>query len=142
VLGIGDAEHAEDSPGASTLLITPVACPVPIRAPGAPALSGSLAIELLEDTLVRRIHNEPRVLEEYYCNFELNPEYRAAIEAAGLIVSGVGGQGEAKVVELTGHPFFVGTLYQPQRASQAGRPHPILVAFVAAAAEFGAARGD
>ncbi len=101
-----------------------------------------MAIELFEDTLIHRIHHEPRVLEEYFCNFELNPSYRSQIEAAGLIVSGVGGQGEAKVIELPGHPFFLGTLYQPQRDSQPGRPHPIVTAFVAAAAEFGAARGN
>jgi CTP synthase (UTP-ammonia lyase) len=100
-----------------------------------------MAIELKEGTMARRILGEPRVLEEYFCNFELNPAFLSAFEKEGWVVSGVGSNGEAKTMELAGHPFFLATLYQPQRSSRPGWPHPLITGFVAAAAEFGAARG-
>lgn len=40
---------------------------------------------------------------------------------------------EARVIELPGHPFFVGTLFVPQARSTAENPHPLLVALVRAA---------
>jgi CTP synthase (UTP-ammonia lyase) len=43
------------------------------------------------------------------------------------------GLGDVRAVELEGHPFFVATLYQPQRAILAGRSHPLIAAYVAAA---------
>jgi CTP synthase (UTP-ammonia lyase) len=44
--------------------------------------------------------------------------------------------GEARAVELYAHPFFVATLFQPQLSSSPDKPHPLVTAFVKAAAEF------
>ncbi|MGE5206215.1 MAG: hypothetical protein ACM3PW_11395 [Chlamydiota bacterium] len=44
--------------------------------------------------------------------------------------------GEARAVELVGHPFFVATLFQPQLSSSPEKPHPLLTAFIQAAAQF------
>src|SRR5205814_317332 len=41
---------------------------------------------------------------------------------------------EARVIALPGHPFFIGTLFVPQARSTPERPHPLVTAFVAAAA--------
>jgi CTP synthase (UTP-ammonia lyase) len=49
-------------------------------------------------------------------------------------VSGVGDDGEIRIVELPAHRFFVATLFLPQTRSAAGRPHPLLAAFAAAVA--------
>jgi CTP synthase (UTP-ammonia lyase) len=38
-----------------------------------------------------------------------------------------------RILELQGHPFFIGTLYVPQARSKSGDPHPLVTAFVAAA---------
>ena len=72
--------------------------------------------------------------EAYYCNYGVNPQYRRAIEAGGMIVSGVGGEGEARIVELPTHPFFLATLFLPQARSTAENPHPVVAGFAAAAA--------
>jgi CTP synthase (UTP-ammonia lyase) len=50
------------------------------------------------------------------------------------VTSGVGGDGEVRIIELPEDPFFLATLFVPQARSTAARPHPLLVAFVAAAA--------
>jgi CTP synthase (UTP-ammonia lyase) len=51
---------------------------------------------------------------------------------AALQISGVDQDGEPRVIELTGHRFFVATLFVPQTRSQVGRPHPLVAAFLAA----------
>jgi len=72
--------------------------------------------------------------EAYYCNYGLNPEYRRQLEAAGMVVSGVGGQGEVRIVELPTHPFFIATLFLPQARSTPERPHPLIAGYAAAVA--------
>jgi CTP synthase (UTP-ammonia lyase) len=72
------------------------------------------------------------VVEDYYCNYGLNPSYLPRLRQAGLSVSGFGEDGEVRIVELPGHPFFLATLFLPQARSTAARPHPLLLGFAAA----------
>jgi CTP synthase (UTP-ammonia lyase) len=62
----------------------------------------------------------------------VNPAYRQGLEDGGLRVSGVGGDGEVRIVELAEHPFFVATLFLPQARSAPGAPHPLLAGYAAA----------
>jgi CTP synthase (UTP-ammonia lyase) len=71
------------------------------------------------------------VVEDYYCGYGVNPGYQARLEAGGLVVSGRGAEGEVRIVELPGHPFFMATLFLPQMRSAPGRPHPLLSGFAA-----------
>jgi CTP synthase (UTP-ammonia lyase) len=48
--------------------------------------------------------------------------------------------GNARIVELVSHPFFVATLFLPQLSSEPGNPHPVIVAFLKAAMAFQALR--
>jgi CTP synthase (UTP-ammonia lyase) len=63
----------------------------------------------------------------------LNPDYRAPLQRAGVVVSGTGEDGEVRLIELPAHPFFLATLFLPQAHSSPERPHPIIAGFVAAA---------
>jgi CTP synthase (UTP-ammonia lyase) len=51
----------------------------------------------------------------------------------GMRIAGTDDTGEVRAVERPDHPFFVGTLYQPQLRSTVERPHPVLVGFLRAA---------
>jgi CTP synthase (UTP-ammonia lyase) len=79
------------------------------------------------------IYGASEIDEEYFCNFEVNPQYRHRMEKAGLCPVALGPNGELRAVELPDHRFFVATLYQPQLSSTEARPHPVIVEFVAAA---------
>ena len=114
-------------------LIAPVSCPVPDRDPGTRALTGFLKIQVASGSLAHRIYESPVVEESYSCNFELNPLYESSITIGGLEVSGRGDNGEARILELTGHPFFFATLFRPQLASSEERPHPLITAYLSAA---------
>jgi CTP synthase (UTP-ammonia lyase) len=118
VLGLEDAQHAEYDPYASRLFVTPLTCEVAGR-----TMHVTLRASRLYD-------GATDVEEQYYCNFGLNPEYRDQLDAAGFRITGVDADGDARLFELDGHPFYVATLFVPQM-----RPdHPVVTGFLAAAA--------
>ena len=139
VLGLADANTEENGVPSAHPVITPVACPVPGRHPGAPKLSGVRRLLLRPETLLAGIYGSISAHEEYFCNFEVNPKYESVFERSGLAPSAFGEQGELRAVELPGHPFFVATLFQPQLGSAEGYPHPLMVAFLKAAVSYRAA---
>ncbi len=125
VMGFSDAAHAEYDPSASRLFITALEC----------SLAGqALPIGLDPDSLAARVYGRQRVDERYYCNFGIDPAWQQKIHDAGFTVTGVDDAGEARILELAGHPFFVATLFVPQVRSRPGAPHPLVTAYVGAAA--------
>jgi CTP synthase (UTP-ammonia lyase) len=123
VLGIADAQHAEYDPYASRLFVTPLTCEIAGR-----------TMHVTLDPASRLYGGVTEVQEQYYCNFGLNPEYRAQLDAAGFRITGVDADGDARVFELDDHPFYVATLFVPQMRSEPVRPHPVVTEFVGAAA--------
>ena len=132
VLGVADAQHAEYDPYASTLFVTPLSC----------SLAGqALTVDVRAGTRAAAAYGSARVTERYYCNFGLNPAYVGDLVAAGLRISGVDDRGEVRIVELPDRRFFLATLFVPQARSTPAEPHPLVTAFVAAAAARAADRG-
>jgi CTP synthase (UTP-ammonia lyase) len=70
--------------------------------------------------------------EEYFCSFELEPEFVSRWRAAGMVIAAEGESGEVRALQLRAHPFFLATLFQPQLSSSAERPHPIVEGFLLA----------
>ena len=124
VVGLNDADHAESNPNATTPVISALAC----------SLVGKAAPIFLDPTCrTASIYGRWRIVERYHCSYGVNPLYRDALERAGLRITGEDDRGEARVIELTEHPFFVGTLFQPQLASTVEAPAPLVRALVDAA---------
>jgi len=134
-MGLADADTAENGSDSKHIVITPVLCAVPNRNPGDPKLVGPIAgIRMQPGTLLHSIYGGAEAIEEHFCNYEVNAEYLSRFESAGLRLAAWGPQGELKAFELPTHRFFVAMLFQPQRARQ--QPHPVVVAFLKAAAAF------
>lgn len=123
VVGQPEATHAEyGEPGLP--VISPLACP----------LRGALrAVDLVPETRLGAAHGVRRSEEVFSCGYGLDEAARAWVDTSGLRTSAVDLEGRVVGVERADHPFFVGTLYQPQRRSGEGHPHPVVVAFVDAA---------
>ncbi len=137
-MGLADADTAENGSDSKHIVITPVLCAVPNRNPGDPKLVGPIAgIRMEPGTLLHSIYGGAEAVEEHFCNYEVNAEYVSRFEAAGMRLAAWGPQGELKAFELPTHRFFVAMLFQPQRAQK--QPHPVLMAFVKAAAAFASA---
>jgi CTP synthase (UTP-ammonia lyase) len=70
----------------------------------------------------------------YRCRYGLNEQFRSQLLAGPLRVAAEDENGDVRAVELDGHPFFVGTLFQPERAALARQSVPLADAFVSASA--------
>jgi len=122
--GLADADHAETSPDGSTLLVAPLAC-------GLRGVAGRVRLE--EGSKIREIYGVEEIEEEYMCGFGLNPEYRETLERHGMRFTGFDPDGAVRSMELPEHPFFLATLFQPERAALHGHTPPLARAFVHAA---------
>ncbi|MGS2617068.1 CTP synthase C-terminal region-related (seleno)protein [Micromonospora sp. LZ34] len=125
VCGLTDVAHGENAPGAGDLLIEPLACA--LRGHEAPVVfaAGSLA---------QRAMGVDRSTERYQCGYGLNPRYLETLVAHGIRFTGHDPQGQVRVAELPGHPFFLATLFQPELAGDGDEPHPMVRDFAAAVA--------
>jgi CTP synthase len=73
------------------------------------------------------------VEERHRHRFELNNNFRPALEAAGMICSGISPDNRlVEITEITDHPFMLGTQFHPEFLSRPNRPHPLFMAFVKA----------
>ncbi len=122
--GIADATASYYDDG-GTPVIVPLAC----------SLRGlTLPLVLSADSMTRWHYGTERVEEEYFCRFGLAPEYAAKATDAGLDAVGLDEHdGDVRVLELEGHPFFVATCFVPQMRSRPAKPHPLVAAFMNAA---------
>jgi CTP synthase (UTP-ammonia lyase) len=145
VLGIKDADSAENNSGSKNIVIYPVACAVPGRKGDTPKLSGAIPeIRLRPGSYLQSFYGKDKetATEEFFCNFEVNPEYEWATMEAGFPVVARGKDGEIRAIESPTHRFFLATLFQPQLSSTAKKPHPVILAFLQAAADWGKKKLD
>lgn len=125
VAGLIGADHAEEYPEAHELVVVPLAC----------SLAGQEhAVMVKPGTLAAELYGKLETVEPFFCTYGLNSAYRESLEEAGLLFSGFDSEGEPRILELPGQPFFVGTLYVPQ-ASYRYAPHPLLAGLVTAAGQ-------
>lgn len=126
VLGFEDAQHAEYDPYASELFISALSCSL---------VGQTMNVRLDPGSRAAHFYGKSEVSEQYYCNFGLNPEHQQRLNDGGLRVVGTDQDGEARVVELPNRRFYLATLFVPQLNSQPGSPHPLIVAYLQAAAQ-------
>ncbi|MGA2964576.1 MAG: hypothetical protein ABSD64_00075 [Terriglobales bacterium] len=143
VLGVRDATTAEEDPHAKNIVIHPVACAVPNREPNAPKLSGKVpGIRLRPGSYLAAFYGKETIEEEFFCNYELNPDFEWMAMEAGFPVVARGAQEECRAIESPAHLFYIATLFQPQLASSEDNPHPLIMAFLQSAADFRRKRLD
>ncbi len=130
--GLRDAAHAETHPDGPALIVTRLSCSL---------VGASGAVHFAEGSLLRTAYGAPSAVEAYHCNFGFNPEFRAPLEAAGLGFTAWDDAGDIRGAELSGHPFFVGVLFQPERAALRGEVPPPVTAFVGAVVARGPSNG-
>jgi CTP synthase (UTP-ammonia lyase) len=89
-------------------------------------------VQVHSGTRARSLYGASEAKEDYYCNYGVNPAYRERLEQGGLRVSGTDANGEIRIVELAGHPFFLATLFLPQTRSTPASPHPLIAGYATA----------
>jgi len=94
---------------------------------------GGYTCDTKANSLLREIYEGKKSIEERHRHrYEANPAYRKEFEKAGMIVSGES-NGLIEVVEITGHPWFLGVQFHPEFTSRLTNPNRVLLSFCEAA---------
>ena len=97
---------------------------------------GAYPAELDPESRVAEIYGMNRISERHRHRYEVNMAYRERLEDKGLHFSGVSPDGLLpEIVELEGHPWFVGVQFHPELKSRPFEPHPLFASFISAAVE-------
>jgi CTP synthase (UTP-ammonia lyase) len=125
VCGLTRVAHAENDPGAEDMLIEPLAC----------SLVGHQATVVVEPgSLAHTVIGAERTVERYHCAYGPS-RHLDTLRSHGLCFSGQDEDGNVRIAELPGHPFFLATLFQPELSGDDTRPHSVVRALARAAVE-------
>lgn len=126
--GIDQADHAETNPAGTALVVTPLACTL---------VEQTGKVRFVPGSALHAAYGRDHATEGYHCRYGLSAGYRAALEGAGLRFTAFDDAGEVRAAELptSTHPFFIGTLFQSERAALRGETPPLARALVRAAAQ-------
>ncbi|MCB1048994.1 MAG: CTP synthase [Acidobacteria bacterium] len=124
VLDWQTAQHAETHSDTSNWVVAPLACSlVEVEDP----------IHIHHPSLLFDAYGASPISEGYHCRFGLNPLFEERILSRGdWRVSGRASNGEIRALERVDHPFFVATLFQPERRALNDQPVPLVQAFLQA----------
>jgi CTP synthase (UTP-ammonia lyase) len=124
VCGLTSARHAENATDRDGALIVPLACSL---------VGHEGAVHVTPGSLAERVLGARSTIERYRCSYGLSTEFLDVLRAGGMRFTGMDDDGEVRIAELPGHPFFLTTLFQPELAGDGDRAHPVIRALAAAA---------
>ena len=129
VLGWEDATSAELGEGKHVIAILP-------EQEGVTELGGTMRLgnypaTIKDNTLAMKIYGQKEIVERHRHRYEVNPQYIAQLEKAGLVFSGFN-KNRMEICEIPGHPFFFATQFHPEFRSRPTRPAPVFMGFVEA----------
>jgi len=125
VLGLKEADHAEINPATDFPLLQRMQCSL---------VEKSQRILVVSGTQFAKRYGAESGLEDFHCSYGLNPKFEHLFRGGPLEIAARSDNGEVRAVTLRGHPFFVGTLFQPERKALTGALHPLVNAFFATCA--------
>lgn len=125
VLGWSDAAHAETAPDAARPVVTPLACAL---------VEATDVVRFAPGSRLAAVYGALESCEGYRCSYGVNPAMARELTAGPLRATATDATGEVRAVELDGHPFFIATLFQPERVALSGKAPPLAVALLRAAA--------
>ncbi|RME43331.1 MAG: CTP synthase [Chloroflexi bacterium] len=98
---------------------------------------GAYPCRVRRNTRAWEAYGQELISERRRHRFEVNNEYRAMLERAGLVVSGTSPDGNlVEIAEIADHPWMVGSQFHPEFKSRPNRPHPLFRDFVGAAKQY------
>lgn len=95
---------------------------------------GSYPCELKTGTKAHKAYGAKLIAERHRHRYEVNNDFRETLEQCGMVFSGINPERNlVEIMELSGHPFFMGTQFHPEFKSRPLAPHPLFKAFIKAA---------
>lgn len=95
---------------------------------------GAYDAMLVEGTKIAAIYGTTKISERHRHRYEVNIDFKDALEQAGLTISGLSPDGVLpETIEYADHPWFIGVQYHPELKSRPFEPHPLFASFIEAA---------
>ncbi len=94
---------------------------------------GAYPCELVEGTKAHEIYGTDLIQERHRHRYEVNNDYLADYEAAGLVLCGhAPDKSVIEMIEIPAHPWFVACQFHPELKSRPNKPHPLFASFIEA----------
>ena len=137
VCGMEDAHSSEFSPATAHPVIDLMAGQRGLTDKGGTMRLGAFPCRLTSrDSRAFAAYGADEISERHRHRYEFNNDFRETVTVAGLVLAGLSPDGHlVEMVELPGHPWFVGVQFHPELKSRPNRAHPLFRDFVAAAAK-------
>lgn len=137
VVGYHDAHSIELNPNTMHPVIALMPEQNGIEDIGGTLRLGSYPCVLDKTSKAYDLYKETEIHERHRHRYEVNNDYRKAMQEKGLVLSGVSPDGRiVEMIEIKDHTFFVGTQAHPELKSRPNRPHPLFRGLIAAAVEY------
>jgi CTP synthase len=100
---------------------------------------GAYPCRLKKGSKILGIYKTENISERHRHRYEFNNAYLEQYQKAGMIPVGINEKDNlVEIVELKGHPWFIGVQFHPEFKSTVANPHPVFKAFVKAAIDYNA----
>ncbi len=143
VAGLAGAHSSELDPRTAYPVIDLMPDQVDVTDKGGTMRLGSWPCELVEGSRAAAAYGRQHIDERHRHRYEFNNDYREKLTAAGLSLAGLSPDGRlVEIVELPGHPWFVGVQFHPELKSRPNKAHPLFREFIAAAKSNGKSQRD
>ncbi len=104
---------------------------------------GAQPCHLVDDSLARRVYGDPVIRERHRHRYEVNNNYVARLEGAGMKISGWSQDHElVEMIELPEHPWFLACQFHPEFTSRPRGGHPLFTGYIEAALAHADAKSD
>lgn len=137
VIGYTDAHSVELDPNTTHPVIALMPDQNGVEDIGGTLRLGAYPCVLDKDSRAYQLYGQENISERHRHRYEVNNDYRAALTAHGMTLSGISPDGRiVEMIELPNHPWFIGTQAHPELKSRPNRPHPLFKGFIGAALEY------
>ena len=108
-----------------------------IRKKGGTMRLGAYPCKLRKDSKLHQIYGAEEISERHRHRYEFNNRYLEDFEKKGMKAAGINPEsGLVEIIELTDHPWFIGTQFHPELKSRVVKPHPLFSSFIEAAISY------
>jgi CTP synthase len=136
VCGLGEANSTEFDPATPHRIIFKLRELMGVEELGGTMRLGAWTCKLEPNSLAHKVYGKDEISERHRHRYEFNREYEAVLTGGGLRITGATPDATyVEIVEIPGHPYFLGCQFHPEFKSKPLEPHPLFSAFIRASYE-------
>jgi CTP synthase len=133
VCGLSHANSGEFDPATPHRIIYKLRELTGVEEMGGTMRLGAWTCVMEPDSLAAKAYGMTEISERHRHRYEFNREYEALLTGGGLRLTGTTPDATyVEIVEIPGHPFFLGCQFHPEFKSKPLEPHPLFREFIAA----------